>query len=130
MATPLDRAAAFPPELIARIAALEEVDLETRGRRSGEPRRVTVWVVVSGDEVFVRSEHAERGQWYRNVLADPAVTLFVEADRVAAGATRVTDAALLRRVTEAFASKYAHHESVSSMLGPVVEAATVRLSPR
>jgi deazaflavin-dependent oxidoreductase (nitroreductase family) len=125
-----DTGGAFPPELLERIAQLEEIDVETTGRRSGEPRRATVWVVVEGGAPFVRSEFGERGRWYQNALAEPRVALWVEGKRIDAEASRPTDPAVLRRVSDAIRTKYGHHDSFESMLRPDVEPTTLRLDAR
>jgi deazaflavin-dependent oxidoreductase (nitroreductase family) len=49
--------------------------LTTRGRKSGEPRHVAVEYRTHGSKVFVVSGWGTQPQWYRNVLADPNVTL-------------------------------------------------------
>lgn len=49
--------------------------LTTRGRKTGEPRHVAVEYRTHGSKVFVVSGWGKQPQWYRNVLADPNVTL-------------------------------------------------------
>ena len=120
----------FPSEVIKRIAELEEIDVETTGRKSGEPRRATVWVMVESGVPYVRSEYAERGKWYQNALADPKVAIWVDGERMEATASKVTDPAVLKRVSEALRRKYSHHGGYESMLAPEVEAATMELAAR
>jgi deazaflavin-dependent oxidoreductase (nitroreductase family) len=119
----------FPAPVLDRFQALEEIDVETIGRRSGQPRRATVWVVVADGTPFVRSEFAERGNWYQNALADPRVAIWLEGDRINAGASKVTDAEVIRSVSDAIREKYAHHGSFGSILTPEAEAATLKLAP-
>lgn len=57
--------------------------IEHVGRKSGKPRYVVVEVVdrpASGGCVVV-SGFGERAQWYRNILANPHVRLFVGGNR-------------------------------------------------
>jgi deazaflavin-dependent oxidoreductase (nitroreductase family) len=125
-----DSARTLPRDVLARIDEAQEIDVETVGRRSGEPRRATVWVVVVDDLPCARSEYAERGQWYQNALANPDVAIWVDGRRIAARATKVTDPALLRRVSEAIRTKYSHHATgVDEMVAPDVEPATVCFTP-
>jgi deazaflavin-dependent oxidoreductase (nitroreductase family) len=49
------------------------VVLETRGRRSGQPRRVPVGKALEGDTVWVVAEHGLRAGYVRNIQADPRV---------------------------------------------------------
>jgi deazaflavin-dependent oxidoreductase (nitroreductase family) len=58
------------------IAPQKTVRLITRGRKSGEPRAVTIWFVVAGPRSIL-VQHASRpaAQWYKNLLSDPNVQL-------------------------------------------------------
>ena len=49
------------------------VILETRGRRSGQPRRVPVGKALEGDTLWVVAEHGLRAGYVRNIQADPRV---------------------------------------------------------
>jgi deazaflavin-dependent oxidoreductase (nitroreductase family) len=125
-----DSARTLPRDVLARIDEAQEIDVETVGRRSGEPRRATVWVVVVDDLPCARSEYAERGQWYQNALANPDAAIWVDGRRIAARATKVTDPVLLRRVSDAIRAKYSHHATgVDEMVAPDVEPATVCFTP-
>jgi deazaflavin-dependent oxidoreductase (nitroreductase family) len=47
--------------------------LETRGRRSGEPRRTPVGNGRTGDEFWIIAEHGARAGYVRNIQRDPHV---------------------------------------------------------
>jgi deazaflavin-dependent oxidoreductase (nitroreductase family) len=49
------------------------VILETRGRRSGKPRRIPVGKGLEGDTLWVVAEHGLRSSYVRNIQADPRV---------------------------------------------------------
>jgi deazaflavin-dependent oxidoreductase (nitroreductase family) len=49
------------------------VILETRGRRSGRPRRIAVGKSIEGDVLWIVSEHGRRAGYVRNIEADPRV---------------------------------------------------------
>ena len=49
------------------------VILETRGRRSGRPRRIPVGKAIEGDTLWVVAEHGRRAAYVRNIEADPRV---------------------------------------------------------
>jgi deazaflavin-dependent oxidoreductase (nitroreductase family) len=53
------------------------VILETRGRRSGQPRRVPVGKALEGDTLWVVAEHGLRAGYVRNIQADPRVRVRV-----------------------------------------------------
>ena len=49
------------------------VDLETTGRKSGEPRRVPLAGRADETGVWVISQHGRRAGWAHNISADPRV---------------------------------------------------------
>ena len=53
------------------------VILETRGRRSGQPRRVPVGKAIEGDTLWIVAEHGRRAAYVRNIQADPGVRVRV-----------------------------------------------------
>lgn len=78
------------------------VVITTRGRKSGLPRRaVTEYLPLRG-KLYVPAAYAPRAQWYKNLLADPHVTVQTWQGPEAMRATRVTDDAELLAVWEGF----------------------------
>ncbi len=53
------------------------VILETRGRKSGRPRRIPVGKAITGDTLWVVAEHGRRAGYVRNIEADPQVRVRV-----------------------------------------------------
>ena len=49
------------------------VILETRGRKSGQPRRVPVGKAISGDTLWIVAEHGRKAAYVKNIEADPHV---------------------------------------------------------
>jgi deazaflavin-dependent oxidoreductase (nitroreductase family) len=49
------------------------VILETRGRKSGEPRRIPVGKAIEGDTLWVIAEHGLSAAYVKNIEADPHV---------------------------------------------------------
>jgi deazaflavin-dependent oxidoreductase (nitroreductase family) len=47
--------------------------LETKGRRSGRPRRTPVGGRLEGDTLWIVAEHGRRANYVRNIEADAAV---------------------------------------------------------
>ena len=61
-------------------AALEAdrvVDITTRGRSSGEPRRIEIWAHLVGGRIFITGRPGRRS-WYSNMRAHPGVTLHIK----------------------------------------------------
>lgn len=51
--------------------------LETRGRRTGQPRVVPVGNGLRGDVFWIVTEHGHHADYVRNILADPRVRVRV-----------------------------------------------------
>ena len=49
------------------------VILETRGRKSGEPRRIPVGKAITGDTLWIVAEHGRKAAYVKNIEADPHV---------------------------------------------------------
>jgi deazaflavin-dependent oxidoreductase (nitroreductase family) len=59
---------------IGALAATEFCYLTTRGRRTGAPHLNEILFVGHDDGVYLMSD-SDRADWYRNLVADPSVTL-------------------------------------------------------
>jgi deazaflavin-dependent oxidoreductase (nitroreductase family) len=53
------------------------VELETIGRKSGEPRRVPLAGRNDGDDLWIISQHGRRAGWAYNIAANPNVRVRV-----------------------------------------------------
>ena len=53
------------------------VILETRGRKSGLPRRTPVGKAIEGDTLWIVAEHGRRAGYVRNIEANPRVRVKV-----------------------------------------------------
>lgn len=59
---------------LSRYARRRTVRLTTIGRRTGQPRTVKVWFIVSGPrEISVQHVQGADANWYRNLLRNPQV---------------------------------------------------------
>jgi deazaflavin-dependent oxidoreductase (nitroreductase family) len=64
--------------------------LTTRGRRSGQPRKIEIWFTERAGRLYVIAEHGLGAQWVQNLLADPCVAVRVGGQTFPARA-RVVD---------------------------------------
>lgn len=90
---------------LTRIARARKARLTTRGRRTGLPRRVTIWFVVDDEGVALGTLDAQR-HWVRNALRDPHVELEVEGVRLRGRLLEASDPGSHARLRERFATKY------------------------
>jgi hypothetical protein len=112
----------------ALLAEAEEVDIET-ALPDGTVHRTTIWIMVDGEDVFVRSVRGKAGRWYREAVANPAVAIHVGGRRMTASAIGATDPDSIERASDSLRRKYGTGESVDSMLVPDVLDTTIRLEP-
>lgn len=83
------------------------VRLTTRGRKSGQPRTVTVWFVVAGPgKLYVQHAGPRPAQWYANLRSDPSVELDFGQGAVKARAQTIDDPERVRAVLEMTRRKY------------------------
>lgn len=92
---------------LTRYADRATVQLTTIGRKSGQPRTVTVWFVVA-DRRRIHVQHSSRApaQWYRNLLVSPAVKLDFGDGPMEARARAVTDPAEIEAILRRVRRKY------------------------
>lgn len=92
-------------ELLARIARDKTVRLVARGRKSGQPREVTIWFVVLDGAVGLGTLNDERN-WVRNARAAGDVELVFPGARLRGRFADVADPERHRRIRAAMARKY------------------------
>jgi hypothetical protein len=118
----------FAEDDLALLRAAEEVDIETQAP-AGATHRTTIWLVVEGDDVFVRSVRGHEGRWFREATANPAVAIHVDGRRLAATAIPATDPDSMERTTRAVIEKYTGIDGFDAMQNPAIFDATLRLEP-
>ncbi len=100
--------------------------LTTVGRRSGKPRTSPMMFVRDGDRHLVIASNAgapSDPQWYRNLLADPSVTVELPGERFRARATPLTAGDDYERTWSGIKEQYpffAEHEQKTDREIPVV----------
>jgi hypothetical protein len=117
----------FSKDTIALLDRSNEVDIETRSPK-GTMHSVPIWVVVDGDDVFIRTYRGPTSRWYREILASPGA-LVVNAKRIPVRAVAAADSASVKRTSDAYRKKYRKGSSLDSMLVPLVLPTTLRLEP-
>ena len=79
------------------------IDITTKGKKSGEPRRIEIWFHNIDGRIYITGTPGTRG-WYANMIASPDFTFHLKQSAQAdipARATPVRDEVERRRVLEA-----------------------------
>ena len=87
-------------------AEVENCYVTTKGRRTGNPHEVEIWLGVVDDTLYLISGNGEGADWYRNALANPEVTVRIDDQTHAGVARAVTDATERRSVGQLLGVKY------------------------
>ena len=83
------------------------VRLTTRGRKSGQPRTVTIWFVADGaNRILVQHATSAPANWYHNLVHDPTVRVDFGDGPVSARATPILDPQQIRQVLALVRRKY------------------------
>ena len=102
------------------------IDITTTGRRSGQPRRIEIWMLDVDGRFFITGTPGPRA-WLANLIAEPRLTVHLKRRAgvdLPARASRVTDAAMRRQVIEHLsATWYRGQTSVEDLVerAPMVE---------
>jgi len=118
----------FPGDDVACIDRAEEVEIET-SMAGGPVHRTTIWVVVDGGEVFIRSYQGADARWYREATANPDVALWLGGRRLPATAILAADPASVARTSAGLQRKYAGDPATPRMVRAEVLPLTIRLEP-
>ena len=108
-----------------------EIEIET-SRGGGAPvHRTVIWIVVDGNDVYVRSVRGPAGRWYRELSANPRGAVHAGGKRVAVQAHAASDPATVARVGELYRQKYEKRwpGPTASVLREEVLPTTLRLTP-
>ncbi len=124
-------ATTFDPETLQTLDRTAEIDIETSRGEGAPVHRVTIWIVVDGDEAFVRSVRGPRGRWYRELSANPRGAIHVKGRRLAIEAEPAADADSVSRVSDALKRKYEQRwpGPLAGMLREQVLPTTMRVKP-
>jgi hypothetical protein len=121
----------FSPEDLQTLAKTDEVDIQPVRPDGSAGRRKTIWLVVDGDQAYVRSVRGTAGAWYKAVLANGSATLHARAASWPIQLTPVDDPAQIARVSDALRTKYEARwqQSTAAMLRDEVLSATLLVTP-
>jgi deazaflavin-dependent oxidoreductase (nitroreductase family) len=102
------------------------IDITTTGRRTGQPRRIEIWMMDVEGRFFITGTPGRR-DWLANLFADPAMMVHLKRRAkvdLPAHARPVTDAETRRRVIDHLSARwYRSQSSVDDLVAaaPMVE---------
>lgn len=105
-----------------------EIDIETRA--GDVTHRTTIWPVVEGGTVYVRSLKGSAGRWYHELTANPDAVAHVAGQSVAVRAVPASDPESVERANAGYRRKYADSPYLAPMTRAEILDATLRLDPR
>lgn len=91
---------------IVRHRDVECCDITTVGRVSGRPHEVEIWFGEIDGAMYLISGNGPNADWYRNLLANPAVTVRLAGEQHVGRARDVTDAGERNRCGAVMGAKY------------------------
>jgi len=91
---------------------------------------VVIWVVVDGDDVFVRSWLGAKGRWYKDLAAGGPSTLEFAGRRVPVQAIPASDPVSVTRTSSEILRKYRLSSHARDMVRDEILPTTLRLEPR
>jgi hypothetical protein len=122
---------ATSPDLLRKLAEIDEVDIETRRDATSPLHRTTIWIVPTDKGVYVRSVYV-KGRWYQEALASRNVTIRAGRRTVAARVQRVNDTSVIRAINVAARKKYGERwpKDANSFVRLSRQHTTLRLIPQ
>jgi len=122
---------AWPAEELERIGRTEEVDVAGARPDGSLRKKVTIWVVRSGDALYVRSVRGRDGSWFRGVQEKNEGRIWASGIEKDVAFTEV-DHSLDDEVDAAYRSKYRRYAGriLNSCLTPDARSTTLKLTPR
>ncbi len=122
-------AAAWTADELDRIGAAEELEIAPH-RAGGSLRKfLPIWVVRTGDELYIRSWRGTSGSWFRAVQASHAAR--IRAGRIDRDVALLdADEEINDAVDAEYGAKYGRYPSyVGPMISPQARATTLKLLP-
>ena len=111
------------------LETVPEIDVETRSA-VGEVHRTTIWAVVDGGDVYVRSLRGSAGRWYQELTAAPDTVIHVAGEAVPIHAVLAPDVESIGRANAGYQRKYADSRYLGTMTREEILGTTLRLDPR
>src|SRR6187200_2384743 len=83
-----------------------EITLSIKGRKSGKDISRPVWFVHEGNTLYLLPVQGSDTNWYKNLLVDPMLKIFVNGAEIAAKSKPMTDSSRVDDIVRKFKSNY------------------------
>lgn len=93
-------------DLYQRLDRAQEIILSVKGRKSGNDIPRPVWFVHEGNTLFLLPVQGSDTNWYKNLLADPALKISVNGAEVTVRGRPITERNGVQDIVRKFKSKY------------------------
>lgn len=121
---------AWDQETIDLAMSTQEIDLTTYGRKTGEPRRVTIWIWGGGQKLYIRSGYGLGRDWTQNIMARNQAIVHLAGRDIRVRARHVTDFAEARACSHMVIAKYPSGSTPGTGTEPSPgELATFEITP-
>jgi hypothetical protein len=117
----------FDPKILALLAKANTVRIETRRGPRAPVHQTPIWVVVDGEDVYVRSFTGRTGRWYREIRANPQGVLLKAGERIPFRAVQVRAPVAISRASKGYLTKYAKSPYAKAMVKREILSTTLRL---
>ena len=92
--------------LARALKSRRQISITVTGRRSGRSIKLPVWFVFEDNKLWLLPVYGSETQWYRNLLAHPAITIQVGGESRTLRARAVREAGAVSKVVRGFREKY------------------------
>ena len=116
--------ASFSKDVFEAARKEREVRLTTRGRKTGKPHHVVVWISTDGAHLYIRSGAGLGRDWPQNVLARPEAEVQLGELKVKVMPRLISDPSEARSVSELHRAKYGTNVKPSSPTEPLTAGET------
>jgi hypothetical protein len=121
----------FDPDTVRLLAEAREIQIETARDVAAPRHRTTIWIVVDEQgRPLIRSVDGSTARWFREAVANPAVTLRVGKREIPASAVLADDDERIEAASRGYRAKYPRSGSTASMLASDILSTTIELVPR
>ena len=115
---------------LARLGSADEIQIAPEKDDGTLRSPTTIWIVRSGEEMYVRSVNGPDGHWYRTAEGTHRGQIRVDGATKDVAFVDETDPTVNEQVDAAYMAKYGSTPYVEPMIRPGPRDTTLKLVPR